>query len=174
MSDTKEEIAQAAMSYIMEGNIKKMTVTGIVKRCGITRQTFYYHFNDIPDMLMWTIQHSLESKGDPVQTDFTEESFSETFNLFLSMLPYFKKFKQTSYDAELSYLAREYLYSVAYRSIEANNLYPTLSREEKNIVIRYNIYAAIGMLENWSDKDEKNKTQVIHIIYQQIIGQMTP
>ena len=46
--DMKDNIAEAARRLLMENNVKKLTVKDIVEECQITRQTFYYHFRDIP------------------------------------------------------------------------------------------------------------------------------
>lgn len=37
---------------------KTITVTFLTKECGVHRNTFYYHFSDIPDLIIWTIRHS--------------------------------------------------------------------------------------------------------------------
>ena len=51
--DRKELIAAAAGRLLLRRDGKKLTVTDIVNECHITRQTFYYHFEDIPDLLLW-------------------------------------------------------------------------------------------------------------------------
>ena len=40
----------------MEKNKKKLTVKDIVDECQITRQAFYYHFEDIPELFggLWS------------------------------------------------------------------------------------------------------------------------
>lgn len=50
---TEELIVQAVERLLMQKKVKKLTVKDIVEECGITRQTFYYHFRDIPDLLKW-------------------------------------------------------------------------------------------------------------------------
>ena len=50
--DRKELIAAAAGRLLLRRDGKKLTVTDIVNECHITRQTFYYHFEDIPDLLL--------------------------------------------------------------------------------------------------------------------------
>ena len=46
--DMKETIAQAAKTLLMEKGVKKLTVKDIVGECQITRQAFYYHFEESP------------------------------------------------------------------------------------------------------------------------------
>ena len=58
--DMKEIIAEAAGRLIRERKVKKLTVKDIVEECNITRQTFYYHFEDIPDLLRWVLKKGAE------------------------------------------------------------------------------------------------------------------
>ena len=53
--DRKELIAAAAGRLLLRRDGKKLTVTDIVNECHITRQTFYYHFEDIFSLLKWTL-----------------------------------------------------------------------------------------------------------------------
>ena len=49
------------MTLLMDKNIKKLTVKNIVEECGITRQAFYYHFEDIYDLVRWMFQEEAVS-----------------------------------------------------------------------------------------------------------------
>ena len=49
--DMKKTIAEAASNLLFEKKVKKLTVKDIVEECHITRQAFYYHFEDIPDLI---------------------------------------------------------------------------------------------------------------------------
>ena len=58
--DMKETIAEAARTLLMEKRKKKLTVKDIVDECSITRQAFYYHFEDIPELFRWIIERDTE------------------------------------------------------------------------------------------------------------------
>ena len=48
MSDiTKRDISASLKKILCEKNLSKITVQDIADDCGINRQTFYYHFQDI-------------------------------------------------------------------------------------------------------------------------------
>lgn len=53
--DMKEMMAEAVRKLLMDKKVKKLTVKDIVEECQITRQSFYYHFEDIPALLQWNI-----------------------------------------------------------------------------------------------------------------------
>lgn len=47
----------ASLKHCMEKkSLSKITVTDIVTDCGLNRKTFYYHFQDVPDLLKWTLE----------------------------------------------------------------------------------------------------------------------
>lgn len=51
MNRTELVIAKAFWQLLEEKPYSKITVKNIVERCEINRNTFYYHFHDIPDLL---------------------------------------------------------------------------------------------------------------------------
>ena len=57
---TKEAIAEALLDLLSDHTIEQITVKKLVEECGVNRQTFYYHFCDIYDLLEWALGHSIE------------------------------------------------------------------------------------------------------------------
>ena len=54
--DMKAAICRSASELLTKKRTKKLTVKDIVEECGITRQTFYYHFQDIPDLICYMME----------------------------------------------------------------------------------------------------------------------
>ncbi len=62
MSDaliTKRAIADSLKSLTREKTFDKISVKDISEKCGVNRQTFYYHFIDKFDLLEWIYQTDL-------------------------------------------------------------------------------------------------------------------
>ena len=53
---TKKAIRASFMKLLNEKPLKQITVRDIVDDCGVNRNTFYYHFHDIPDLIETTIK----------------------------------------------------------------------------------------------------------------------
>ena len=53
---TKEIIAKTFTELLDEKPMSKITVKDIVERCGVNRNTFYYHFKDIPDVVEFILK----------------------------------------------------------------------------------------------------------------------
>lgn len=56
MNRNKQAIIDAFWELLEEKPLIKITVKDIVERCQINRNTFYYHFQDIPLLLKCTVQ----------------------------------------------------------------------------------------------------------------------
>lgn len=59
MSDTKRKMAQALKELMAEKPLKRITIQDIVERSHMTRQSFYYHFQDIYEVLELICQYEL-------------------------------------------------------------------------------------------------------------------
>lgn len=59
-TDMKDLIAETFLAAVKEKNVDKITVKDLVTACGISRQTFYYHFQDITDVIEWSVRRETQ------------------------------------------------------------------------------------------------------------------
>ena len=59
-SQMKENIADAFLAMLAKKSIDKITVKDLVEYCGISRQSFYYHFQDIIEMVEWVVERTYQ------------------------------------------------------------------------------------------------------------------
>ncbi|MEG0157627.1 MAG: TetR family transcriptional regulator, partial [Anaerovoracaceae bacterium] len=50
---TKQALARALKKRAKHKSLDKITIVDIAEDCGVNRQTFYYHFHDIVDLVEW-------------------------------------------------------------------------------------------------------------------------
>ena len=55
-TQTKQALAAALKELMVQKPIEKITIHDLTERCGIRRQNFYYHFEDVYDLLRWMFQ----------------------------------------------------------------------------------------------------------------------
>jgi len=55
--NTKKALSQALKKRMETKPFSKITIKEIILDCGINRNTFYYHFQDMRDLLHWTLRH---------------------------------------------------------------------------------------------------------------------
>jgi len=58
---TKQALAAALKELMAQKPIDKITIHDITERCGIRRQNFYYHFEDVYDLMRWMFQEEAVS-----------------------------------------------------------------------------------------------------------------
>lgn len=53
---TKTALSGALKAHMLTKPLSKITINDIVSSCHVNRKTFYYHFQDIYDLLKWTME----------------------------------------------------------------------------------------------------------------------
>ena len=56
----KEQMAASLKKLMTRKNLGRITIQELADDCGINRYTFYYHFQDIYDLLSWTFRQDFE------------------------------------------------------------------------------------------------------------------
>ena len=72
---TKEIISRTFTELLEEKPMSKVTVKDIVERCGVNRNTFYYHFRDIPDV----VEFIFKKKWDEILESPHEKAYLHLF-----------------------------------------------------------------------------------------------
>ena len=53
---TKYALAVALKEMMAQKSMNRITIHDLTERCGIRRQNFYYHFEDVYDLMRWMFQ----------------------------------------------------------------------------------------------------------------------
>lgn len=53
---TKQSLAEALKNALKKKKLSKITVSELIAACNINRKTFYYHFQDIYELLVWMLE----------------------------------------------------------------------------------------------------------------------
>lgn len=75
---TQKAIVETTMRLVEQKTVKKITIRDIVEACGITRNTFYYYFHDIYEVLEYALAAGFERIGEESESfeDFLGSSFA--------------------------------------------------------------------------------------------------
>ena len=148
---TKEALAAALRQMMTVKPIDKVTVKDIVEIC-VNRQTFYYHFDDVDDLLEWVF----EQDSDRV---FPKEVQKNRW--MENMMGYFDYLVSNSAFTLNVYNSNSRLYMLRYlktRMEECIRSYAELVSEGKNIdrqdfqfVVEFYANCAIGFISQWMD-----------------------
>ncbi len=145
-----------ALKYMMaEQPLETISVAAISKKCGVQRQTFYYYFNDIYDLIMVTF----------LNEKITEINFVKNFDEMLDCFFAYYKTNKGFLDAIMESAGKD-----AFVEFIQNNAYQTylrfvnmvsdskeLTAPEKKAIARYHSNAFSNVFINYLSS-HKQKT----------------
>jgi AcrR family transcriptional regulator len=174
-ADMKDTIAQAAKSLLMEKGVRKLTVKDIVEECSITRQAFYYHFEDIPALFRWMFERDTERNLLEARAQESGEArLHRFFVVAINAMPYVKKGMESNYREELERLLVEYIQRLFEQVCDEEGLYQDCTRIEVKLILRYHSQAIIGILRSWTEADTKNLDQIVSVVYRLMTEGISP
>lgn len=149
MERTKTAIIEAFQQVLEEMPINKITVKSIVERCGINRNTFYYYFESIPEL----VEYHLTAMADQLLDSFHEpnprEELDRVVNYFVqrkkSVLHIYRYFPREQLLPMLDKIA---VYVIE-RSIKRATAEAPISEEDLTVLARFFKCALVGGLLDW-------------------------
>ncbi len=160
---TKQALAKALKNLLLEKPLNRVTVGDIAKECGVNRQTFYYHFQDIPDLVVWmVVQEAKERFSDFKDRDVSwEEGFMILFDLMLRD----KKFILNIYHSVSLEHLQEFLYELLApslrKAVDRSNAGKALNEDEKKFATDFYKFALAGIILDWIKHDMREDPEKI-------------
>ena len=94
---TKKALASSLKKILSKKEFNKITINDITEDCGVNRQTFYYHFKDIYDLLEWIYTNEVIGKIKNLETDNPTENWQQEFLYVFEYIIENKKFVYNTY-----------------------------------------------------------------------------
>lgn len=152
---TKLQLAAALKTLMAQKPMDKITIAELTKLCNIRRQSFYYHFEDIYDLLRWMIDNeAISLLRQHEGTLLWEEGL-------LQMFRYLEENKAV-YQCALKSVGRDHIrrffeadiYAIIHRTIEQLGEKIGVRSELESFVdvemlTHFYVVALAGILESW-------------------------
>ena len=164
---TKKAIVEATVRLAKTHPLNKITVRDIVEDCGITRNTFYYHFHDIYEVLEDAVDDGFrqlkaswgERREDALLSllDFFEENKKIFANLY----------KTIGHDNLTSYVRRQ-LHGVLLESLWAAAEGMEISETDIAIIATFYEEAMLGVFVSWIKRDREETPEKRRAVLERI------
>ena len=147
---TKKAIRASFVKLLNEKPLKQITVRDIVDDCGVNRNTFYYHFHDIPDLIETTIKQDAKRMIDANPTiDSIDHCIDAVIGFALenrkAVLHIYRSVNRDIYEQyqwELcSYAISTYLHT----ALKDKHI----SQDDEELLIGYGTCVAFGLVIGW-------------------------
>ena len=159
---TKRTIGYAFKDLLKEKSFNKITITDIASKCAINRQTFYYHFQDIKDLVEWLCIDEVDNilnKND--ECEKWEDKFLMIFKVVLKE----KEVVENIYHSVSVEVLRTNLYRlvypIIYSEIVEESKGKNLREEDKKFITDFYKYAFVSIVLDWIDKGMIENPEII-------------
>lgn len=149
---TKSAFADALKKMMSVKPMEKITVKDLVEICGVNRQTFYYHFDDIYDLLEWVFEEDAKRS---LPKEVVYDHWREDVLVFFDYLYENKSFVINIFNSNSRlYMLRflkERLQSCIrdFADIVARDM--NIDRQDFDFVIEFYVNGVVGLISQWLD-----------------------
>lgn len=147
---TKAAIKASFLKLLNERPLKQITVKDIVEDCGINRNSFYYHFADIPTL----IEEIVMDEANRIIAEYpTIDSVEELLDAVMEFARGNKRAIMHIYNSANREVYEQYLWQVSERAISRymDKLLQkySISEEDKRIILRFYKCVTFGLTTEW-------------------------
>jgi len=149
--DMRERIVGSLRALMKEKPLAKITVGDISAATGVSRQTFYYHFDNVFDIFRWTIESQVRYKRARVrESPCFLTAFREWLLVFERERDLTLAFFRSSHEMEIHRWLRNELTPVA-RETLVERIGADLPPERIAVCASFLVNANLGILSDWVD-----------------------
>ncbi len=151
-SSTKEALGNALKKMLSVKPIDKITVKDLVEECGVNRQTFYYHFDDVYDLLEWVFE---EDANRVLPQEIYYDEWRENVLMFFHYLYDNKSFVLNIFNSQnrsylLRYFKRRLHYCIhGFAVIVAEGM--NIEWSDLEFVCEFYANGVVGLISQWLD-----------------------
>ena len=160
---TKRALEQSLKNLLLKKPLNKITISDITEDCGINRMTFYYHFQDIYDLVEWAcLEDARKALAEKKTHDTWQQGFVQIFMAVQDNKPFimnvYNCVDRGQVEKYLKPLADNLLMGV----IEEESANMTVREDDKEFIARVYSYCFVGIMLDWIKDDMKEDP--VHLV----------
>ena len=158
---TKKALRETMIKALNERPLDKIKVKELVEECGVNRNTFYYHYKDIYELLADIFETETETIAEMFQheDDDWERIFIESSRFALEN----KKMIFNVYNSISRETLERYLYNVSAhivaRYVDKQAVGMNVNERDKELIILFYKHAVVGIVLEWLQRRMKDEPE---------------
>lgn len=166
----KDRIAAAFLTLIKQKNVDKISVKDLAKHCQISRQTFYYHYQDILEVVEWIFHRRMEDLlAKSLQCDSAEEAMTMFLDFSEDNRAFIQKLLSSKYHEIISRLLISSLKNFLQDFFRLKLPDTSISYSDMDMTLTFCTYGLLGLLLDHPaiDKEgsrEKTTAQICRLL----------
>ena len=159
---TKKALLVAFGELLEEKPFNKITITDITAKCGLNRMTFYYHFENIYELMIWGLETQMrEVSKDYINYKNWKTGYLRVFYFALERKTYIKKIFQTLEQENLEHYLNKIAEEMVLSVIEDKTGSNSLNEDNKLFTAQICAYVLVGILMSWVSRGMKETPEII-------------
>ena len=152
--DMKQMIAETLVKLLETKSVDKITVKELVDACGISRQGFYYHFQDIMEVIEWITSQAIQRAVDVSLAAATPQEAVKAVILTLGKnRKLIQHLMASQRRAEIERLLVESMRTYLSKVLRAKAAGLTIRPSDLEAAIHFYSYGLVGMLMETLDHE---------------------
>lgn len=153
---------QSLKNLLLKKPLTKITINDIAEDCGINRMTFYYHFQDIYDLVEWAcLEDAKQALEDKKTYETWQHGYLQIFEAVRENKPFimnvYKCVKREQVEEYLNPLVDNLILGI----IEEESRGLTVRDEDKAFISQVYSHILIGLMIDWIKDDMRQDPQII-------------
>ena len=159
---TKKALLVAFGDLLEEKPFNKITITDITSRCGLNRMTFYYHFDNIYELMIWGLEMQMhEVSKDYINYENWKTGYLRVFYFALERKTYIKKVFRTLEQEHLEHYLNKIAEQMVLSVIEDKSGDKPLNEDDKLFTAQICAYVLVGILMSWVSRGMKETPEIM-------------
>lgn len=159
---TKQAIKRSFMKLLNERPVSQITVKDIVEDCGINRNSFYYHYQDLPSMVEEII---IEETNEIIRRHPTVDSLEEGLDVAVSFALKNKRAALHLYHSSNRDLFEQHLRRICQYVVDTyiSTAFAgaPIGAEDKQVIIQYYKWCCFGAIMDFLSSGMKDDIQAV-------------
>lgn len=159
---TKRALEQSLKNLLLKKPLTKITINDIAEDCGINRMTFYYHFNDIYDLVEWSCLEDARKALEEKKTyDTWQQGFLQIFEAVRENKPFIINVYRCVHREQVEKYLKPLVDNLLLGVINEEAAEIAVRDEDKKFIAQIYSYIFIGLMLDWIKDDMKEDPEKI-------------
>ena len=160
MNDVKEKIVDELMHELNNKRLDKITINEIVKNVDISRQTFYYYFDDLYSVVEWILTEAAST----ILDNYSDiDNWTVGYYAILNWMKKHDKFLFNIYYCVPREYIENFMYSVLYpyllKVVSTEGQNAKISDEQKEFIAKFYTLAFNALTIDWIKNEMKTEVK---------------
>lgn len=157
---TKRALEESLKRLLLTKPLNKITIADITSDCGISRMTFYYHFQDIYDLVEWACEEdAARAIAGNKTADTWQTGLLDTFLALRENKPFIASIYHDMSRGQVERFLVPVVSDLVKSVVDEHAARRHVREQDRDFIARFFAHALIGTVLDWIARDMRDDPQ---------------